>query len=70
MIILLSVLGIYTYRDIWPLATFALKPMDILEGNILWVKIFVLFVTAVMIPLFIPRPYVPVDPKVCPQFSV
>ncbi|KJA20178.1 hypothetical protein HYPSUDRAFT_204055 [Hypholoma sublateritium FD-334 SS-4] len=36
---------------------------DIEEGSILFVKIGILFITAIIIPLFIPRRYVPVDPK-------
>ncbi|KAF8955959.1 ABC transporter type 1, transmembrane domain-containing protein [Flammula alnicola] len=41
----------------------AFVPADIAEGKILIVKIGVLAFTAVVIPLFIPRRYVPVDPK-------
>ncbi|PPQ77068.1 hypothetical protein CVT25_014881 [Psilocybe cyanescens] len=62
--VLLSILGVYAYRDIWPLSTYALQPADKAEGNILWVKIALLTVTAVIIPIFIPHPYVPVDPKI------
>ncbi|KDR83115.1 hypothetical protein GALMADRAFT_238938 [Galerina marginata CBS 339.88] len=62
-IILLSVLGIYAYRDIWPLGTYNLEPMDGAEGNILWAKIAILIITAVVIPLFTPHTYVPLDPK-------
>lgn len=61
--ILLSVLGVYTYRDVWPLATYTLQPADKEEGNTIWVKIAVLTVTGVIIPLLMPHPYVPVDPK-------
>ncbi|KAH9480778.1 hypothetical protein JR316_0007378 [Psilocybe cubensis] len=61
--ILCSILAIYAYRDIWPLANYGSVPKDQAEGNILWVKIALLVVTGVIIPLFIPHPYVPVDPK-------
>lgn len=63
-LILLVTLSIYAYRDIWPLATYYLEPEDIAEGNILWIKITVLAISAVIIPLFIPGTYVPVDPEV------
>ena len=56
---------IYVYRDIWPLATFNLRPADLADGPLLWAKIGLLTFTAVIIPLFIPRQYTPIDPKVC-----
>ncbi|KDR82358.1 hypothetical protein GALMADRAFT_237629 [Galerina marginata CBS 339.88] len=61
--ILLSGLAVYTYRDIWPLATYTQSPVDEAEGNILFMKIAVLVITALAIPLFIPRRYTPIDPK-------
>ncbi|KDR83065.1 hypothetical protein GALMADRAFT_238871 [Galerina marginata CBS 339.88] len=63
IILLLLTLGVYVYRDIWPLATYSLDPEDKDEGRILWTKIAILAVVAIIIPLFIPNPYVPVDPK-------
>jgi hypothetical protein len=62
--IMLALLCVYAYRDLWPLTTFTLDPKDASEGWILFAKIIVLFVTAVIVPLFIPRQYIPVDPKV------
>ncbi|KAJ6504576.1 P-loop containing nucleoside triphosphate hydrolase protein [Mycena vitilis] len=53
---------IYVYRDLLPLATFSGTPVDIAEGRRLWAKIALLFITAVAIPVFTPRQYVPVDP--------
>ena len=55
---------VYVYRDIWPLATYTLNPVDGSKGALLWTKLVVLFTTAVIIPLVVPRQYVPVDPKV------
>ena len=55
---------VYVYRDIWPLATCTEKPIDDSEDTLLWTKVIVLFGTAVVIPLLVPRRYVPVDPKV------
>ena len=63
-LVLLTTFGIYAYRDIWPLATYSQGPVDISEGPLLWVKLGLLTLVAVMIPLFIPRQYIPVDPKV------
>ncbi|KAF7368478.1 Multidrug resistance-associated ABC transporter protein [Mycena venus] len=45
-----------------PLATFTGVPADLGEGWRLWAKIVLLSITAVIIPLFTPRQYVPVDP--------
>ncbi|KAJ7091800.1 P-loop containing nucleoside triphosphate hydrolase protein [Mycena epipterygia] len=53
---------LYFYRDIYPLATFTKHPMDTEEGGLLWVKIVLLFVVAVILPLIAPRAYIPVDP--------
>lgn len=47
------------------MANYGLEPEDKAEGNVVWLKIVLLTVTAVIVPLFIPHPYVPVDPKVC-----
>ncbi|KAF5370319.1 hypothetical protein D9758_006918 [Tetrapyrgos nigripes] len=62
-IILLIPFSLYVYRDIVPLGAFDKTPVDICEGAYLWSKIGVLGFTSVIIPLFSPREYVPVDPK-------
>ncbi|KAF9078326.1 hypothetical protein BDP27DRAFT_1412327 [Rhodocollybia butyracea] len=51
------------YRDLYPLATFNLTPLDIEEGWIIWTKISLLFILAAVIPLAIPRKYIPLNPK-------
>ncbi|KAI0068098.1 P-loop containing nucleoside triphosphate hydrolase protein [Artomyces pyxidatus] len=61
--LMLVTFGIYMYRDLWPLATFTLSPEDELEGPLLWAKIAILSVAAVIIPLTVPRQYIPFDPK-------
>ncbi|KAF8966510.1 multidrug resistance-associated ABC transporter [Flammula alnicola] len=63
IVLLLITLGTYTYRDIWPLATYTQTPKDASQGNVLWFKIAILVVTAALIPLFVPRRCIPVDPK-------
>ena len=62
--VLFIALVVYVYRDIWPLATYTENPVDGSEGALIWTKLVVLFITAVIIPLFVPRQYVPVDKKV------
>ena len=62
--VLFIALVVYVYRDIWPLAIYTEDPVDESEGALLWAKLVVLFTTAVIIPLVVPRQYVPVDPKV------
>ena len=62
--VLFIALVVYVYRDIWPLATYTEIPVDESEGTLLWTKLAVLFTTAVIMPLIVPRQYVPVDPKV------
>ncbi|KAJ7578610.1 P-loop containing nucleoside triphosphate hydrolase protein [Mycena floridula] len=62
-----AVLGVqtlvYIYRDIWPLATYTDLPMDRAEGSILWAKLVVLAIITIIVPLFVPRVYVPYDPE-------
>ena len=50
---------VFAYRDLWPLATYTLSPVDASEGPLLWAKIGVLTLGAVVIPLTIPRNYAP-----------
>lgn len=63
--ILLFSWAVYAYRDLWPLATFTLEPVDASEGALLWAKIGVLTFVATVLPIVVPRQYIPVDPKVC-----
>ena len=61
--LLLGTFSVYAYRNIWPLLTFTLSPVDAWEGALLWVRIGLLGLAAVMIPLLVPRQYIPIDPK-------
>lgn len=54
----------YAYRDVWPLMTFTLKPLDEVEGHILWVKIALSTFVGLIEPLFEPHAYIPIDPEV------
>ncbi|KAJ7814135.1 P-loop containing nucleoside triphosphate hydrolase protein [Mycena olivaceomarginata] len=61
--VLLVTLIIYGYRDLFPVITYHRVPLDISEGWILWGKVIALVTGAAVVPLFIPRQYIPVDPK-------
>ncbi|KAG8687950.1 hypothetical protein FRC08_011696, partial [Ceratobasidium sp. 394] len=61
--LLLIALGVYAWRDLMPLSTFSLHPADAAGGWLTWTRIGVLSFAAVVVPLCIPRPYVPLDPK-------
>ncbi|KAJ7236948.1 P-loop containing nucleoside triphosphate hydrolase protein [Mycena rebaudengoi] len=60
--VLFVAFAVYVYRDVFPLATFTRVPEDLHEGPILWAKKSLLFATAIVVPLFTPRQYIPVDP--------
>lgn len=68
--LLFSSLLVNAYRNIWPLATYTEVPADIHDGPFLWVKIVLLLITAVIIPLFSPRKYTPVNPEVSCTFQL
>ncbi|KAH8072268.1 hypothetical protein BXZ70DRAFT_964229 [Cristinia sonorae] len=55
--------SVITYRDVYPLATFDLEPIDANDGSALWISVGILTLIAIVVPLCIPRVYVPVDPK-------
>ncbi|KAI9444470.1 hypothetical protein H4582DRAFT_2052775 [Lactarius indigo] len=62
-LLLLGTFSVYAYRNIWPLLTFTLSPVDASEGPLLWVRIGLLAFAAIVIPLLVPRQYIPIDPK-------
>jgi hypothetical protein len=64
IIVLLISWAVFAYRDIWPLCTFTLRPLDIKEGWIIWAKVALLTLAAIVVPVFIPQSYVPVDATV------
>ncbi|KAH9166017.1 hypothetical protein EDB89DRAFT_2076263 [Lactarius sanguifluus] len=61
--LLLGTFSVYAYRNIWPLLTFTLSPVDTREGPLLWVGIDLLAFAAIVIPLLVPYQYIPIDPK-------
>lgn len=68
--VLIPTWTVYVYRDVLPLTTYTLSPADAAEGGIIWVKILILTYVSVIIPLVIPRQFIPADPKVEPTFDV
>ncbi|GJE87808.1 multidrug resistance-associated ABC transporter [Phanerochaete sordida] len=54
--------AVYVYRDIWPLATYYLTPADV-PNSFFWAGFSVLTVAAAVVPLIIPRKYIPFNPK-------
>ncbi|CAL1696210.1 unnamed protein product [Somion occarium] len=62
IIVLLAPWAVYVYRDLWPLATYTLSPADSAEGWLIWTKVIVLTFAAIVVPLLMPRQYVPFDP--------
>lgn len=64
-LVLLATGGTYLYRDVWPLLTYTLTPLDIAEGKLLWVKVVLSVYAAILAPLIEPYVYVPVDPEAC-----
>ncbi|KAJ7750388.1 hypothetical protein DFH07DRAFT_1062096 [Mycena maculata] len=60
--VLLVACGVYFYRDIYPLATVANTPRDLSEGWLLWARVALLGMIAIVLPLVEPRQYTPVDP--------
>ncbi|KAL0059597.1 hypothetical protein AAF712_013648 [Marasmius tenuissimus] len=60
-LLLLVTLLVYAYRDLFPLATYTLKPQDGTEGIILWWKIGIVAVASAL-PLVMTRQYTPIDP--------
>ena len=63
-LVLVLTLIVYFHRDAFPLATYTDSPLDLAEGQILWVKIVALTVTGAVAPLLVPRQYIPTDAKV------
>lgn len=63
-IILLAALAVFTYRDLWPLATFNTAPADGHLGWIGWARVVLTLYAGAIVPLVLPGVYVPADPKV------
>lgn len=67
--VLLIALVVYTVRDVYPLVTYSKHPIDLdlshkASGRLLWTKIILLVLTAVLIPLTSPNVWIPVDTEI------
>ncbi|KAL0950659.1 hypothetical protein HGRIS_007445 [Hohenbuehelia grisea] len=75
--ILLTTLAVFCWRDVWPLCTYTLRPLDLPTDNvnpsyaapILWAQVAILVIIGVLIPLLRPRVSVPLskDPNQGPD---
>ncbi|QRW00058.1 ABC transporter transmembrane region [Ceratobasidium sp. AG-Ba] len=63
VVLLLVALGVYAWRDLYPFTTYTVHPADAAGGWLTWTRISVLAIAGLVVPLCIPRPYVPLDPK-------
>jgi hypothetical protein len=62
--ILLALLVPHLYRDVWPLLTPALQPLDSREDAVLWAKLALCAVAGGGVPLLLPFEYVLANPAV------
>ncbi|THU87013.1 hypothetical protein K435DRAFT_804660 [Dendrothele bispora CBS 962.96] len=49
---------------------YTLEPVDTCEGSYLWAKIGILGFMVIVLPLFTPREYVPVDLRICLKYHI
>ncbi|CCO37550.1 ATP-binding cassette transporter abc4 Short=ABC transporter abc4 [Rhizoctonia solani AG-1 IB] len=63
VVLLLVAFGVYAWRDLVPFATYNQHPADAAGGWLTWARIGVLGFASIVVPLFIPRVYVPLDSK-------
>ncbi|CCO27945.1 hypothetical protein BN14_01935 [Rhizoctonia solani AG-1 IB] len=63
IVLLLIAMGVYIWRDLVPLAIHGRHPADAAGGWLTWSRIGVLIFASLIVPLCIPRTYVPLDPK-------
>ncbi|CAK5274929.1 unnamed protein product [Mycena citricolor] len=62
-LVLFPAFVVYFYWDVVPLGTFTEPPLDRTDGQILWIRLALLFITATLIPAFTPREYFPLHPE-------
>ncbi|KAF8515052.1 ATP-binding cassette transporter [Hysterangium stoloniferum] len=60
--VMTTIVFVYTYRDLFPYATFTLRPADGDQGWLLWSRLGLVTFAGLLVPLAIPRIYTPVDP--------
>ncbi|KZT60611.1 P-loop containing nucleoside triphosphate hydrolase protein [Calocera cornea HHB12733] len=62
-IVLFAQFCVFGWRNFWPLMVFGGTPADVQYPGITWTEAGFLILSGIIIPLIIPEPYVPVDPK-------
>ncbi|KAG8985598.1 hypothetical protein FRB90_004594, partial [Tulasnella sp. 427] len=55
--------SVFAYRNLYPLATYTKHPVDASDGWITWVRVALLTLVGVVLPLIVPRQFVPINPK-------
>ncbi|KAG8995370.1 hypothetical protein FRB90_000200, partial [Tulasnella sp. 427] len=55
--------SVFAYRNLYPLATYTKHPVDASDGWITWVRVALLTVVGAVLPLIVPRRFVPINPK-------
>jgi hypothetical protein len=63
-IVLLTSFCVNAFRNLWPLMTYTSAPADAFEGYFVWIKITLFGFSGIVIPLTMPRKYIPLDPRV------
>lgn len=63
-LVFLAELFIFGYRNVWPLMIFGGVPADARYPGLTWSEGGLLAFVSIVIPLFIPNPYEPIDPDV------
>lgn len=64
VLLLTATVFVYTYRDLWPMATYTLDPIDAALSPFIWIEVTILGIAGIFVPLCIPRQYIPLDPTV------
>ncbi|KAG8972657.1 hypothetical protein FRC05_009668 [Tulasnella sp. 425] len=54
---------VYAYRDLYPLATYTKHPVDAADGWRTWARVGLLTLVGAVLPLIVPRKFVPVNAK-------
>lgn len=62
-ILLFSAFLVSAWRNLVPLGTYMMDPKDAADGRITWLRISLLALSGVIVPLFMPRQYKPVNPE-------
>jgi hypothetical protein len=62
-LVTLAIFAALAYRNVWPMLTFIYAPADHVS-RLLWTKLALSGIAGIVIPLYEPFPYIPLDPSV------